>query len=81
MIIQLSPKYKFVCERCGKEIFPKDDGYLEAGNTYAIAVSIHFRSEDRVPVPVRIEVCKDCRDDFETFWDNFRDVVNKEGKT
>ena len=76
MIVQMSPKWKFVCDRCGKEIFPKDDGYLEAGNAYEIAVSTFLICEDRLPV--RISVCRECRDEFEAFWENFCDSVNKE---
>lgn len=79
MIIQLSPKYKFVCERCGREKFPKDDGYMDAEDACEIAVAISFLIEDQLPK--KIQVCRECRDEFETFWDNFRDVVNKEGNT
>ena len=36
MIVAITPKWKFVCERCGKEKFPKDDGkqYLKGGSKY-----------------------------------------------
>ncbi len=81
MIIQLSPKYKFVCERCGKEKFPNDYGYMDTEDVSEIAVAISYKEEDKLPIPKRIQVCRECRDDFETFWENFRDSVNKEGKT
>lgn len=79
MIVAITPKWKFVCERCGKEKFPKDDGYMDAENTCEIAVAISFLMEDQLPK--RIQVCRECRDEFETFWENFQDSVNKEGKT
>lgn len=79
MIVQLSPKWKFVCDRCGKEIFPKEDGYMEGENAYEIAASITYL--DFVSVPTKIQVCRECRDDFRTFWENFRDSANKEGET
>lgn len=42
MIVAITPKWKFVCERCGKEKFPKDDGYMDTENTCEIAVAISF---------------------------------------
>lgn len=79
MIIPISPKYKFVCDRCGKEIFAKENGYLEAGQAYSIAVSVSEYHLDRVPK--KVDVCLECRDEFTVFLDNFIDDVNKEGET
>jgi hypothetical protein len=78
MIIPIAPKYKFVCDRCGKEKFLNDDGYMDIENACEIAVAISFSIEGELPMPKRIQVCRECRDDFETFWENFRDSVNKE---
>lgn len=78
MIISIAPKYKFVCDRCGKEKFPNDDGYMDIENISEIAVTISYPKEIKFPMPERIHVCRECRDDFETFWENFCDSVNKE---
>lgn len=78
MIVAIAPKYKFVCDRCGKEKFPNDDGYMDTKNACEIAVSISFSITDQLPMPKRIQVCRECLDDFEVFWENFRDSVNKE---
>ena len=77
MIIPIAPKYKFVCDRCGKEKFPDDDGYMDAENTCEIAVAISFLIDHQL-MPKKIQVCRECRDEFETFWENFQDSVNKE---
>lgn len=79
MIIKLAPKYKFVCDRCGREKIPKDDGYMDAEDACEIAVAISSLMQNRLPK--KIQVCRECRYDFETFWENFQDSVNKEGKT
>lgn len=78
MIIPITPKYKFVCERCGKEKFPNDDGYMDIGNACEISVAISFSITDQLLMPKRIQVCRECCDDFEAFWENFQDSVNKE---
>lgn len=78
MIIAIAPKYKFVCERCGKEKLPNDDGYMDTENACEIAVSISFLIDSQLKMPEKIQVCRECLDDFETFWENFRDSVNKE---
>lgn len=78
MIIAIAPRYKFVCERCGKEEFPSDDGYMDTENACEIAVAISFLIDSQLKMPEKIQVCRECRDDFETFWENFRDSVNKE---
>jgi hypothetical protein len=78
MIIPIAPKYKFVCDRCGKEKFPKDDGYMDAENACEIAVAISFSIGNQLPMPKRIQVCRECRDDFENFLENFQDSANKE---
>ena len=78
MIIAIAPKYKFVCDRCGKEKFPNDDGYTDTKNACEIAVEISPLSDSQLKMPKRIQVCRECCDDFETFWENFRDSVNKE---
>lgn len=78
MIIPITPKYKFVCERCGKEKLPKDDGYVDIENVCEIAVSFSFLIDSELPMLERIQVCRECLDDFEAFWENFRDSVNKE---
>lgn len=78
MIIPIAPKYKFICDRCGKEKFPKDDGYMDAESVFEIGVAISFSIGYELPTPKRIQVCRECRDDFENFWENFQDSVNKD---
>ena len=28
MVVKLTPEYKFVCDRCGHEIYPDENGFL-----------------------------------------------------
>jgi hypothetical protein len=77
MIVAITPKFKFVCDRCGKEIFSDEYGYIEPGRIYSIAVAACDYFSDSLPKE-KIEVCRECCEDFEEFMKNFRDAVNKE---
>ena len=73
MIVQLSPKYKFVCDRCGKEEFPNDNG------DFSIPFEVTF-SEPHL-VGRRLvkagQVCGACYKDFIQLAENFFDEVNR----
>ena len=73
MIVQLSPRYKFVCERCGKEQFP--DKYNEIHGTHEIVFTERGLSRIR---RTEGEVCEDCYNDFWEVADNFFHEVNRE---
>ncbi len=83
MIVQLTPitpKWKWVCDRCGKEIYSKEDGYIEKQPFIAFHCDLN---NARTPNAIAGEVCKECYIEFITFAENFFDEVNKtesEGK-
>lgn len=69
MIEQLTPSYRFVCDRCGTEQFGNENNELGA---YPISFSNNFRV-------VRIGVvCHNCYTDFCEIAENFFDEVNKD---
>jgi hypothetical protein len=68
MIEQLTPAYRFVCDRCGKEQFSKEGVLL-------IMYPITF-SDDCGKVKSG-DVCRDCYKDFCDLAENFFDEVNK----
>lgn len=73
MIVRLSPKYKFVCDRCGKEKFPNDNGYIED-------VKEVFFAEDMMinrPFKKTGQLCEECYNDFIQLAENFFDEVNR----
>lgn len=71
MIVELTPRIKFVCDRCGKEEFPDERGDIHPHN-------VMFK--EIIPTYITKEgaVCKDCLAEFWEFADNFFDEVNKE---
>jgi hypothetical protein len=76
MIVELSPKYKFVCERCGKEKFP--DG--EHGISGIYEVAFEDRSMLRERDIKKGSICEECFAEFCELANNFFDEVNKEKK-
>lgn len=78
MIVKLTPTYKFVCDRCGKEVLSDDDGFLRVErflvkfHAQTSAVRYHITHESQR------EVCKDCHKDFIDLAENFFDESNKQ---
>lgn len=72
MIVQLTPEYKFVCDRCGKEQFPDQKEKFEIHD-----VRFEERSDGRILTSVG-SVCHSCYLDFWQIASNFFDEVNKE---
>lgn len=71
MIVQLIPKYKFVCDRCGKEKYIED-------NTPEFEVSfVGIGDLFKAPLKVKGQVCYKCMKDFYEIAGNFFDKVNK----
>lgn len=75
MIVKLTPEAKFVCDRCGKEQFPKADGYFEDNSIREVSFV-----EDRMIRQIKKagQVCASCFDEFWELANNFFDEVNKE---
>ena len=75
MIVKLTPEAKFVCDRCGKEQFPKTDGYFEDGSIREVSFLDNriFRESRKAG-----QVCASCFDEFLEIANNFFDEVNKE---
>lgn len=72
MIVQLTPEYKLICDRCGKEKFPDKDGHLEYHR-------VVFKDYSDLKIKnVEGEVCQSCHDEFLELAHNFFDEVNKE---
>jgi hypothetical protein len=73
----LSPRWKFVCDRCGKEIFPNEDNCINMDEMNEIAF---LDSTDMRVISKKInqgEICKECYNDFVELANNFFDDVNK----
>lgn len=76
MFEQITPIYKFTCDRCGREQLSGDEGV----RVYRI------KFEDKTDIFKTIskegEVCEECHKDFVELSQNFFDEVNKnEGVT
>lgn len=73
MIVELTPRIKFVCDRCGKEEFPDENGALYCRRAV-------FREDDPImrPKDKAGDICMDCLAEFWELADNFFDEVNKE---
>lgn len=74
MIEQITPSYKFICDRCGKEVIvnigdtdPKHDVIFKHTRSMKI-----FRREG--------QICEDCAKEFQELAENFFSEVNKENK-
>lgn len=79
MIVQLSPQFKFVCERCGKEILIQDSRYI---HTVGKEVKFTEGTNDLFKMPKEKNgcVCDECLEDFRNLAENFFDEVNKGGE-
>lgn len=75
MRVRITPKYKFVCDRCGKEEFlDNEDEYIE----YPTVTFSKQTSIVQMPIKTEGEVCEDCLAEFWELAENFFDEVNKE---
>lgn len=72
MTEQLTPKYKFTCDRCGKEI------YFDGEVKNFVVEFLNIESSLFVPTRIKGEVCYQCCKDFYELAGNFFDEVNKE---
>ena len=72
MIVKLTPTYKFVCDRCGKEYLPDDEEIVEMHD-----VRFEEYSSGRI-LKTTGSVCHSCYLDFWQIASNFFDEVNKE---
>lgn len=72
MIVKLTPEYKFVCDRCGKEQFPNEKEKAEIHE-----VRFEEFSDGRNLKSAGC-VCHSCYLDFWQIASNFFDEVNKE---
>ena len=71
MIEQLTPKYKFICDRCGKERYVED-------NIPEFEVAfVSQKGLSLAPIAVKGQVCYWCYKDFFEIAGNFFDKVNK----
>ena len=76
MIVKLTPKYKFVCDRCGKEWFDPEDA---DGNPVEIHNVVFSERRPTHQIEGKAgEVCKACATEFWELANNFFDEVNKE---
>lgn len=72
MIVKLTPDYKFVCDRCGKEQFLDEKERVEIHD-------VQFKeSFDGRILKSAGSVCHSCYLDFLQIAENFFDEVNKE---
>jgi hypothetical protein len=72
MIVQLTPKYKFVCDRCGREQFPDKENCVEVHDV-AFCHELITRTNKKSG-----QVCKECYDEFWELAENFFAEENKE---
>lgn len=75
MIVRLTPEYKFVCDRCGKEQTPDNEGEL-----FGIHDVQFEEFTDGRFLKSKGSVCHSCCLDFWQIASNFFDEVNKEGR-
>ena len=72
MIVRLTPKYKFVCDRCDKEWFGDEDIPTEVHD-------VEFREDCHFKHKVKKgQICTDCYTEFWKIANAFFDEVNKE---
>lgn len=71
MIEQLTPKYKFICDRCGKEKYIDDETLV-----FEVAF-VDIRGIVKAPATVKGQVCYHCYKDFYELAGNFFNEVNK----
>lgn len=75
MRIPLMPRFKYVCDRCGKEV---------AIDTLDVPLwkvaFVSHRDIAKLPNKKEGEVCPECFDEFEELTQNFFSEVNKESE-
>ena len=71
MIVELTPKYKFICDRCGKEEYVKNN--IPEQEVIFLALSGAYDA-----VRMKGQVCYKCFKEFCEIAGNFFDEVNKE---
>ena len=72
MIIRLTPRYKYICDRCGKE------EYIENDIPKFEVAFVDMKGLFETPTSVKGQVCYRCYKDFYDIAGNFFDEVNKE---
>ena len=72
MIVELTPRYKFICDRCGKEEYVKSET-----PEYKI-IFTGFDGIFKLLIKIEGQVCYRCYKDFCEIAGNFFDEVNKE---
>lgn len=75
MIVRLSPKYKFVCDRCGKEIFPDSEDRICGTHSVEFLITAGPLISKKVSSG---DICEECRKEFIEIAENFFDETNKE---
>jgi hypothetical protein len=74
MIVKLSAVYKFVCDRCGKEMFPDENGCIEG----VCEVTFTARGQIKDIDIKKGQICEECFAEFCEIANNFFDDVNRE---
>ena len=74
MIVELTPKIKFVCDRCGIEKYPDKNGNLLMPHNVEFREDTFMKRREK-----RGQICESCNSEFWEFANNFFDEVNKEG--
>lgn len=72
MIERLTPKYRFVCDRCGKEQFCYSEEIVRFKVLFICRKAIFEYDK------IEGEVCQECYKDFLEIAHNFFDEANKE---
>ena len=72
MIVQLTPEYKFVCDRCGRAQLPDKENCVEAYDVF-FAHDMMIREKKKGG-----QICKECFDEFWELAENFFAEENKE---
>ena len=72
MIVRLTPEYKFVCDRCGKEKYRDNDE-----PEFEVAF-VSIKGVIAAPMRVKGQVCYRCYKDFHEIAGNFFAEENKE---
>lgn len=75
MIVELTPRIKFVCDRCGKEEYPDAEGRLIMPHNVEFCARLEQFGKRRTKEG---QVCSACLEEFWEFAENFFDEVNKE---
>ena len=81
MVVQLSPRYKFVCDRCGKEEYFMNDKVFKLDEVSKFDILFEASKNDyQANERIRGQVCYNCYSDFYEIANNFFNEVNKESE-